>query len=701
MILLYSFLVICGAILLLTVSEIVYFLMMIPAQELPSDNERDTYSTEVNGKKFEDLYYYLTNVNHDIVFTEDEVHALLLKQSNYMKMRFDCSDFRAQMLFKIYKDCCNVLNEKSRALIKNTFLDFKYFMDEPGDDSMCYWSENHLILFSVSEYLAGQEWPDEVFQNTQMTGKEHMRKAKMRIDAWMEQRFKFGFSEYLSNNYIAEDLAPMSNFIAYANDEKAVQQMKIIMDILWFDVALNSTCNRFVCVSSRMYGDNKAGNFYGNSIQSAMNILWGKDIINDVLTDPHISDKEKDEIISSLNKQPNYIVLCFTDIVKKGLYILPEAIKDIAVTKETFVSKIGCGLSPDDMQNEGLIGCEPQQIMAQFGAESFTNHQVIANTMKYLKDNKMYRNSFLGYFKYLNLTIFKAVNWSKFADKHNIMPHGIALGRGNIYTYRTARYSLSTDICKDIDKCGAQDHAWSANIGETLALFTTHPAGNGNGSFGTSPGYWIGNGRRPMSVQHKNVNITIYKLPDKKRLGETAIAKMTHAYMPKDFYDEFEMQNDRVFARKNGVLVALIANGKLAYKPFDPESAKGIHKNRSFPDSCSLKSEFDLCRFGGEYHIYITELSDVDTESFKQFKERINRNVIQFNNNKVLYKSNTGTLNADYDGNFAIDDMPVATIYDRYDSQFCKAKRKAPTILINSGKNKLYLDFKCAKREII
>ncbi len=699
MIILYIFLALLGLVIILTAVEILVLVSQKPAQELPDDKDFDYYSADVNGKKFEDLYLYLSGGKSEPSFSEDEIYTVLFKQSEYMGRRFDCSDFRAQMLFKIYKDCGEKLNEKCRNLIKNTFLDFKYFMDEPGDDSMCYWSENHQLLFAVAEYLAGQEWPDEIFRNSSMTGSKHMEKAKIRIDAWMEQRFNFGFSEYLSNNYIAEDISPMANYIAYSKDKKSVEQMKIIMDILWLDVALNSVNNRFVATSSRMYGNNKAGNFYGNSIQAAMNILWGIDGAEDILSNPYLNEKEKSLVKNSLEKEPNHIVLCFNDIVKKGIYVLPQAIKDIALSKESFVSKMGCGLSPADMKSEGLIGQQPHQIMAQLGAETFTNPEVIGNTLKYIKNNKMYRNSFIGYFKFLNLTVLKPINWSKFAARVNIMPHGIATGRGNVYTYRTALYSMSTSICKDVDMCGAQDHEWSVNISETLALFTTHPAGNGNGRYGASPGYWIGNGRRPMSVQNENVNITIYKLPSKKRLGETGIADMTHAYMPKEFYDMFELDGNTVFASKNGIFVALISNGELKYKPFDADSANGVHKGKNFPDDCKLKGEFDLCRFGGDYHIYITELSDAEEETFAEFKARIRKNSVTFSNNgKVEYSTDSGMLSVSYDGEFNVNGKPAEKEFDRYDSKFCKAKRKPDSITIDSGKNRLILGFKNAKR---
>lgn len=699
MIILYIFLALLGLAVVLTAVEVAVLLLQKPVPDSPEKADAEKYSLSINGKSFADLYLYLSGQKDSPSFTEEEAYTLLLKQSEYMRNRFDCADFRAQMLFKIYKDCGDRLSSRCKELIKKTFLDFKYFMDEPGDDSMCYWSENHLLLFAVSEYLAGQEWQKETFTNSGMTGIEHMQKAKVRIDAWMEQRFDFGFSEYLSNNYLAEDIAPMANYIAYSKDEKSVEQMKIITDILWLDVALNSVNNRFVAVSSRMYGNNKAANFIGNSIQPAMNILWGIDGTEDVLNNPYLCEQEKKLIKASLEKEPNYIVLCFNDIVKKGIYTLPQAIKDIALSKESFVSKMSCGLSPSDMVKEKLIGQAPHQIMAQMGAETFTNPEAIENTLKYLKDNKMYRNSFVSYFKFLNLTVLKCVNWKKFAEKHNIMPHGIALGRGNVYTYRTAHYSMSTAVCKTVDTCGAQDHEWSANIGEALTLFTTHPAGDGNGRYGASPGYLVGNGRLPMSVQNKNVNITIYKIPAKKRLGESGISSMTHAYMPKDFYDEFELDGNTVFARKNGVFVALISNGEMQFRPFEQKSANGLLKGRSFPDGIELNSEFDLCRYSGDYHIYITELSDADKESFEGFKERIRSNKVVFTpDGSAEYATASGNIEVSYDGRFDVDGKPAAKEFARYDSKFCKAERKAGSITVDSGKNRLILDFKNVKR---
>ena len=67
------------------------------------------------------------------------------------------------------------------------------------DDSMCHWSENHQILFAATEYLVGITWPDAIFADGN-SGEKHVELAKERINAWMEQRYNYGFNEYYSNN---------------------------------------------------------------------------------------------------------------------------------------------------------------------------------------------------------------------------------------------------------------------------------------------------------------------------------------------------------------------------------------------------------------------------------------------------------------------------------------------------------------------
>lgn len=540
----------------------------------------------------------------------------------------------------------------------------------------------------MSEYLAGQEFPQKVFTNSGLTGEQHMEKAIKRIHAWMEQRFNFGFSEYLSNCYLSENIAPMSNFIEYAKDKASVEKMKKVMDILWFDVALHTLNNRFCAVSSRMYGNNKASNYLGNSLAVCMNKLWGEESLNYILHAEDISAEEKEQMQELLLKEPSSISINFCTMYDRGFYKLPSVIKNIALSHDTAQIKLSSGLSPEDLETENLIGLEPHQIMAQWGAETFTDPQVIQNTLKIVKKYKLGRNSMVFYFKFFNLPILRFANWKKFCEKHEIMPHGISLGRGNVYTYRTKDYIMSTVVNCEPDACGGQEHIWGVNIANNLSFFTTQPARDDE-NYGSSPGYWIGNGRRPMSVQNKNVNITIYKIPTKKRLMEFRISQMTHAYMSKCFYDILEQEENYIFAQKGNVLLAFISNQKMKFKPFHKESIEPLYKSEGIdahPKKYQVDSEFDLCQYGGTYHSYITEVSDIQTECFADFKQRIKSNKVAFQNGRVSYASNGTTLQVKYSGEFTVNGKTVETEFKRYDTPYCVAERKDSNIELHDKK---------------
>ncbi len=662
------------------------------------------------------LYHYLTepeNAPDDLVLDEEYMNNCLQPSIEFINGRYDCADFRLQLLFRLYKDCYEELPSGVRELIKKTFLDFKYWMDEPGEDSMCYWSENHQLLFAVSAYLAGQEWPDEIFTNSGMKGAALRERSAQRINIWMEQKFKYGFYEWYSNNYYAENIAPMSNYIQYADDHTAVERMKIIMDLLWFDVATHAVNNTFVAVSSRMYGDNKSSDLYGNRIRAAMQAIWSRVNTKELVTARSPLEKQimaggQDvETTVKLVGVDAQTMQNFIAMYRAGYYELPEVIYDIALDPEPVIIKASSGLNVSELVEEGLVGLSDEQIMAQWGSEAFTNPPVIENTLRYLDRHKMFRNKFVNPFRFINIKLLRLLNVPRLLSSgFEMMTNGIALNRGNVYCYRTKYYTLSTAMAYDVDSCGAQAHVWSANIAPDLAVYTTHPARDDDSreKHGASPGYWVGNGRQPMSVQDWNVNITIYRIPTRKRLLEFHLAHITHAYLPREAFDSLEIRDGYVFGRRDKVLLAMIANGSLKYRPFDPYAAALLRQHdeqvKKIPE-IQLGEEFDLVREGGEYHTYITELSDTDTESFADFQQRILQNKMEVNEGAVSYTSNGRELYANYEGVFQIDGVDQVVDYPRFASKYATAARKPQIISFEFGAQKWQLDYRSASRKAL
>jgi hypothetical protein len=316
----------------------------------------------------------------------------------------------------------------------------------------------------------------------------------------------------------------------------------------------------------------------------------------------------------------------------------------------------------------------------------------------------MFRNLFVTYFKFLDIKLLRILGIPKLlAKKLDLMTHGISLERGNLYCYRTSRYSLITAMAQNVNYCGAQAHIWTANIAPDLTLYTTHPARDDDSrdKHGASPGYWVGNGRQPMSVQDKNVNITIYKIPKKKRLAEFHIANVTHAYVPREKYDKLEFEGNYMFGQRKEVLVALITSAKPEYRPYDAYAASLLIQHDRLVEKIgeiNLNKEFDLVLKDGEYHCYVTELSDTDKETYEDFKKRIKSNKLDINCGSVVYCSGGRELIVSYGGAFMVNGENQSLDYPRYDSSYVKAEKKPEEINISYNGKSLKLNYKRMER---
>ncbi|KAF0193340.1 MAG: hypothetical protein FD166_3722, partial [Bacteroidetes bacterium] len=133
-----------------------------------------------------------------IIYTGGDLkHAqrLIDRQIEGINDRGDCSDFHLVLLYRLWQDYRNsgAFPEDFWARIKECIMNFRYWMDEPGDDVMWFFSENHALLFHTCELLAGQLFPGEVFPNSGMTGKQHVKKAETLLNSWFERFFEEGF----------------------------------------------------------------------------------------------------------------------------------------------------------------------------------------------------------------------------------------------------------------------------------------------------------------------------------------------------------------------------------------------------------------------------------------------------------------------------------------------------------------------------
>jgi hypothetical protein len=173
---------------------------------------------------------------------------------------------------RIGSACFSPLAQK---IMKLAILKYKFWLDEPyhiRDDQkeeqpaginkarsdfktgepyaeMEYWSENHYIMFASCEYLAGQLWPEDIFQPASdflplkdlgvkgiLTGEQRMQRGKSRILKWLNNKLMFGWTEFNSSGYYREHLWALLNLVDFALDEEIVKKAKVVTDLLLFDV---------------------------------------------------------------------------------------------------------------------------------------------------------------------------------------------------------------------------------------------------------------------------------------------------------------------------------------------------------------------------------------------------------------------------------------------------------------------------------
>lgn len=661
--------------------------------------------------KLTQMLYESENLEDAYFENTDLVSENLAGAIERIDVREDCADFTANALIRFYLENKYRLAEVNKEEIKNCLTGFKYWMDQYDgrSDSMCHWSENHQILFAVTEYLAGKEWPEEVFADGN-TGAEHVVFAKSRIEAWMNQRYYFGFNEYYSNNYYPEDISPMANFIQFADkeDQDLIDKMKIVMDIIWLDIATQSykytdaegnTQYAFMSASGRMYMDSKASDDTGNRLRPYINLVLenGEDY------------KENSR---------NFFV-CFrrmyeTRVDGEPIYEVPAVVKEIFNDEAKIqIVKASNGITLKELVANNYVGQYVGQLMMQMGMEAFSNEEVIDNSIRFLNENKLFENEFLNDFKLVNLWPLTITNsLGELSAILNPSTNGKAIQRANVYTYQTPYYSMSTTQEHFAGDYADQHHISLSTISGDISVYNSQPMRNN-----TRSQYWVGYGRLPYAIQDENVNIAIYTIPQKAGMLEPHVVGYTHAYFPVGLFDEVNMDylsEGYIFGRKGDTYVMMCAKSDGDAVLMFKNDMEGVTAEELAEDRDDIKENvkevieasgdlrYDLIFEGGENHAWITELSSVEQDgSFEAFVSRILENDYSFKNMTVTYTSVDKTFEVKYDEYFKLNGETVNTEYERYESAYVdgKVEREAEIIRFSFNGKTLVLNYREGTRE--
>ncbi|UCD58450.1 MAG: hypothetical protein JSV16_04865 [Candidatus Hydrogenedentota bacterium] len=579
----------------------------------------------------------------------------------FVNERIDCADFvllgiiRLVLQFGRGGGLPGYILEKAEKAI----LGFKYWPDEPGRDSMCSWTENHQILFSTCEYLAGMTFPERVFVNSGVTGREKMRRARPRLLRWIELRFRTGFNEWLSNVYYDEDIAALVTLADFCDDPPLVRAAQCVLDLLFYDMSLNSFRGTFGSTHGRSYERQKKSGFC-ESTADAQKLMFGMGVFGgeDNMSGTHLA----------LSRN----------------YRLPRAIYEIASDfgLPEMTSKQRAGIKITEARRWGLSFTNLDDGMVFLSFEAYNHPRTFRLFTKMLDAYNWWDNRFFRPFRSMRrlirlqekLHLMGPVAWLLRKDIARNMREEV-----HTVTHRTPDYMLSAALEYKKGWGGDQQHIWQATLSEEAICFTTHPGSMTE----RSPDYWTGSGFLPRVAMYKNVLAAVYKIPSVPGLYVRNRYNFTHAYFPKDKFDEVVEKKKWLFGKKGSAYIALYSRNGYRWQE------RG--KDRNAEIIADGKKNIWLCEMGREEA----------QGSFREFQESVSKAKLTFRGMNVSYHSPTcGKVEFGWRGGFRINGKRVPLRnHLRYDNPYSQTEFDPEIIEIRKGKEWLRLELESFNRK--
>lgn len=152
----------------------------------------------------------------------------------------DCADFYLPPMLYLITKYREFISDSDYNRIKMSILNFRYWIDEPGNDVMWYFSENHALLFHISQYLGGYIFQTDLFTASNHTGLEQYGIGKERLIHWFDTFFKYGYAEWNSATYIPVDLIGFFILYLMAPDKDIKELVTKALDFTFKIIAYNS-----------------------------------------------------------------------------------------------------------------------------------------------------------------------------------------------------------------------------------------------------------------------------------------------------------------------------------------------------------------------------------------------------------------------------------------------------------------------------
>ncbi len=187
----------------------------------------------------------------------------------------DCADFSLVPLIWSRTVWGADIEAGLRARIDAAILNYRFWMDEPGNDVQWYFSENHALLFHTSAYLAGALLPEATFVRSGRSGREQCAVGAARVRAWLDHFERWEMAEFNSAPYFPIDLKGLTALAALSPDADIAERAKAGIVRLCAVIARSAHHGMITAAQGRSYEHTLCA---GRSLElsGVARLLWGR-----------------------------------------------------------------------------------------------------------------------------------------------------------------------------------------------------------------------------------------------------------------------------------------------------------------------------------------------------------------------------------------------------------------------------------------
>lgn len=591
--------------------------------------------------------------------------AWLHRLVDYVEAGIDLADHRVLIVLKLLlvDRAQPTLPDAWREPLEHAVLGFRYWLDEPGEDSMCRWSESHQLLFSVSEHLAGQLFGERRFGSDGRLGSVKRQRGRERLMAWLGDRFRHGFSEWLSNTYYELDIVGLTLLVEHSDDQELADRAALVLDLLLLDLALHRFEGRFVASAGRAYRAQKM-----SPKRAEINGILGAAFGTPPRFDPeHLAslflDRERYRVPAVITE------IAHADgarriLTSHGMNV-EEAIDDVTARM--------AGAAADERRDE--------LVRVLWGMEAITTTQSIGVTLEAFTRYRLQRNRFLAPLtRFARLPVRRASGTIMRAL--NPVTQGVALQRANVQTFRTPHYLLSSAQHHQPGAFGDQQHLWQASLPGDIAVFSTHPGATmlSGEARPATPSAWVGNGINPDVAQVDNVLLVVHDLRARPGYLEGRRHELSHLFFPFSRFDETTLGPSFVAGRKGDSFIAV-----MGIEPLEMVSEHELVQRGPITAWAVVVTD------RGEY----ARLDDL-VRAMRGFRLRYQRGVLSFQASMARQPGEQRTSHAwelAFGKGLRVDGVPINGRYARYDCDWVTMPHGATQLEVHGRTSTLVLDW--------